>query len=170
MPQDRDEPVQSFSAQLRGQANVYKSLIICSSCSLDSAMSILCFVMHSFVVSTKTKIRLGILSEQNQEMTLEQVLQFVEAKKAGKRSQLSSLFNQAPRLHTLALPAVPISARNATTSSTLIKSPVVIVDEKGTAAQLHHRYGRSSVLHLITNALIAKTSSCLLYTSPSPRD
>ena len=47
------------------------------------------------------EILLGILSKQNQEMTLEQVLQFVEAKEAAKRSATQLTFQPGTQIiHT----------------------------------------------------------------------
>ena len=101
MRQDRDEPVRSFSARLRGQANVCKYLIKCSSFSHD--VSYVNIMLRDALIRgiNDEEIMLGILSEKNQEMTLEQVLQFVEAKEAGKRSATQLTFQPGTQItHT----------------------------------------------------------------------
>ena len=101
MRQDRDEPVRSFSARLRGQANVCKYLIKCSSCSHDVSYANIMLRDALIRGLNDEEIMLGILSEQNQEMTLEQVLQFVEAKEAGKRSATQLTFQPGTQItHT----------------------------------------------------------------------
>lgn len=73
MRQDRDETVRSFGARLRRQAGVCTFMILCLSCSatVNYTDAILC------------DIQLDLLSDTNQNMTLEEAFQFIEAKEAG---------------------------------------------------------------------------------------
>ena len=86
MQQDRDEPVCAFGARLRGHAGVCKFTIPGTGCGAEvnyaDAMlrDVLCRGLGD------PDIRLDLLSDKNQDMTLEQVFKFVEAKEAGKRS------------------------------------------------------------------------------------
>ncbi|KAK3769232.1 hypothetical protein RRG08_005179 [Elysia crispata] len=88
MRQDRDEPIRTFGARLAGQAGVCKFTI---KCSLDTCG---CEVNYTEAIVRDALIRgvadpdiqLDLLSHKKQDMSLEDVLQFVEAKEAGKRS------------------------------------------------------------------------------------
>lgn len=86
MTQDRDETVRSFGARLRGQAGVCKFLITCPSCNheVNYTDTVLRDVLTRGL--NDPEIQLDLLGDKNQDMTLEQVFQFVEAKEAGKRS------------------------------------------------------------------------------------
>ena len=86
MHQDRDETVRSFCAHLRGQAGICKFTTQCPSCdtNVNYTEHILCDVLTRGLVDSE--IQLDLLGDKNQDMTLEEVLQFVEAKESGKRS------------------------------------------------------------------------------------
>lgn len=86
MRQDHDEPIRSFGARLRGQAGVCKFLMECPNCSEDVNYTdaVLRDVLSRGLEDTE--IQLDLLGDKNQEMTLEEVFQFVEAKESGKRS------------------------------------------------------------------------------------
>ena len=86
MRQDHGEPIRAFGARLRGQASVCKFTKTCSHCgrgvdfSEDNVADVLCRGLSDI------DIRQDLLGEQNQDLTVEQTLKFVEAKEAGKRS------------------------------------------------------------------------------------
>ena len=84
--QDREETVRSFGARLRGQAGVCKFIIKCPGCDQDVNYTdaILRDVLTRGLCDPE--IQLDLLGDKNQNMTLEQVFQFVEAKESGKRS------------------------------------------------------------------------------------
>lgn len=86
MRQDRDEPVRNFSAKLRGQAGVCKFVITCPNCNheVNYTDTIVRDVLARGIADPD--IQLDLLGDKNQNMTLEEVTQFVEAKEAGKRS------------------------------------------------------------------------------------
>ena len=86
MKQDRDETIRSFGARLRGQASVCKFTIKCPTCEADVnyTENILRDVLTRGLADSE--IQLDLLGDKNQDMALEEVFQFVEAKEAGKRS------------------------------------------------------------------------------------
>ena len=86
MHQDRDETVRSFGARLRGQAAVCKFTLPCPSCAetVNYTDAILRDVLTRGIADPD--IQLDLLSDKNQDMTLEDAFQFIEAKEAGKRS------------------------------------------------------------------------------------
>lgn len=85
MRQDRGEPVRAFGARLKGQTSVCKYTQQCAGCAqmvnYTEAMlrDVLCRGLED------SEIQLDLLGHSNQDMSLEKVLKFVEAK-AGKRS------------------------------------------------------------------------------------
>ena len=86
MRQDRDETIRSFGARLRGQAGVCKFLVTCPGCNMEVSYTenILRDVLTRGLADSE--IQLDLLGERNQDMSLEEVFQFIEAKEAGKRS------------------------------------------------------------------------------------
>ena len=86
MRQDRDETIRSFGARLRGQAGVCKFLVTCPGCNIEVnyTENVLRDVLTRGLADSE--IQLDLLGERNQDMSLEEVFQFIEAKEAGKRS------------------------------------------------------------------------------------
>ena len=95
MRQDRDEPIRAYGARLRGQASVCKFTQQCAGCeaNMDYTEAIIKDVLCRGLADTE--IQMDLLGDKNQDMTLEQVLRFVEAKEAGKRSASRLLLPQA---------------------------------------------------------------------------
>jgi len=85
MHQNHDEPIRS-SALLKGQAGVCKYITPYPGCNreVDYTEQILRDVLSRGVADPD--IQLELLSHINQNMTLEEVLKFVQTKEAGKRS------------------------------------------------------------------------------------
>lgn len=85
MRQDRDEPIRSFAARIKGQANVCKYMLNCQ-CGREINYSN--EILRDVVVQglSDHDIQLDLLSDANQNMSFEEVLQFVEKKEAGRRS------------------------------------------------------------------------------------
>ena len=100
--QDRDEPIRGFAARLKGQASVCKFLKQCS-CAEPREVDYTSDMVRDCLIRglEDEDIRLEILGQQNQDMTLDQVIQIAEAKESGKRS--------AHLLHEGA-PVTPIAA------------------------------------------------------------
>lgn len=86
MRQDRDETIRSFGARLRGQAGVCKFLVTCPGCNVEVnyTENVLRDVLTRGLADSE--IQLDLLGDRNQDMSLEEVFQFIEAKEAGKRS------------------------------------------------------------------------------------
>lgn len=91
MRQDRDETIRSFGARIRGQAGVCRFSISCPGCQNDVNYTdaILRDVLTRGMADSE--IQLDLLSDVNQDMTLEEAFQFIEAKEAGKRSAMRLL-------------------------------------------------------------------------------
>ena len=95
MKQGRDEPVRAFGARLRGQASVCKFTQKCPNCD---TMVNYTEAMVKDVLSRgleDNEIQMDLLGDKNQDMSLEEVLGFIEAKEAGKRSASRLLLPQA---------------------------------------------------------------------------
>ena len=86
MRQDRDEPIRSFCARLRGQAGVCKFVIKCTNCdaNVNYTDNILCDVLTRGLADGE--IQLDLMADKKQDKTLEEVTQFVERKEGGERS------------------------------------------------------------------------------------
>ena len=86
MRQDRDEAIRNFGARLRGQAGICKFQMECPNCShqVNYTDAILRDALTRGLGDTD--IQLDLLSDKNQDMKLEEVFQFIEAKESGKRS------------------------------------------------------------------------------------
>ena len=95
MRQDRDEPIRAYGARLRGQASVSKFTQQCTGCeaNVDYTEAIIKDVLCRGLENTE--IQMDLLGDKNQDMTMEQVLRFVKAKEAGKRSASRLLLPQA---------------------------------------------------------------------------
>ncbi len=94
MRQDRNEPIRAYGARLRGQASVCKYTKQCTGCdtNVDYTEAILRDVLCRGL--DDTEIQMDLLRDENKDMTWEQVLKFVEAKEAGKRSASRLLLPQ----------------------------------------------------------------------------
>ena len=88
MRQDRDEAIRSFGARIKGQAGICKYTTTCprDDCNtdIDYTDAILRDVLARGIADQE--IQLDILGDQNQSMSLEDMLRFVEANESGKRS------------------------------------------------------------------------------------
>ena len=86
MRQSRDEPIRSFGARIQGQASVCKYVMDCPSCQqqVNYMNNILQDVLIRGIADPD--IQLDLLGSRNQDMSLEEIFKFVEAKEAGKRS------------------------------------------------------------------------------------
>ena len=86
MRQDRDEPICNYGARLKGQAGECKFSVSCSDC--NRSISYMEEMTRDVLIRglADSDIQMDLLGDKNQDMTLEEVLKFVEAKEAGKRS------------------------------------------------------------------------------------
>ena len=106
MKQDRDEPIRNFAARLRGHATQCKFLIKCTECQKE--ISYMDQLLKDSIIRGiyDQEIQLEILGNQDQEISLEKLIKFIEAKESGRRS--------AHRLHD----SVPKSSAAVTTAAT----------------------------------------------------
>lgn len=88
MRQDRDEPVRAFAARLRGQAGICNFRIECSEDTCEAIIDYSSVMVRDALIRgmEDEDIRLDILGDPNQDLSLEDVLKYVEAKESGKRS------------------------------------------------------------------------------------
>ena len=88
MHQGREEQIRSFYARIKGQADTcdYRTKCTKSECNemVDFAGEILRDVLARGIVDDE--IQLDLISDQNQTMTIEEMIKFVEARESGKRS------------------------------------------------------------------------------------
>ena len=84
MLQDRDETIRSFGARLHGQAGVFKFLVTCPAC--NTAVNYTENVSQDILTRclADSEIQLDLLGDRNEDMSLEEVFQFIEAKEASK--------------------------------------------------------------------------------------
>ena len=132
MKQDRDEPVRNFVARLKGQGGIcsYNIEHECQ-CKKKSNVSYADEMVRNILASglADNDIQRELFSDANQEMTLEQMINFIESKEAGKRSasQITSTVktcavrstykrdaNQAIRNHTQNKGGETTMAKNTT--------------------------------------------------------
>ena len=85
MCKDHDEPVRAFAARLRGQAGICNFRVTCTCTNQVNYSDIM--VRDALVHGLgDAEIRLDIMGEPKQDMSLEDVLKYIEAKESGKRS------------------------------------------------------------------------------------
>ena len=86
MKQSHNEPVRAIGAKLRGQASVCKFMQQCPNCETNVDY-IEAIIKHMLCRGLEdSEVQMDLLGNRNQDITLEQVLGFVEAKETGKRS------------------------------------------------------------------------------------
>ena len=88
MKQDRDEPVRAFGARLLGQASICKFTIKCTADGCNTEINYSEEIVRDVLTRgiADSDIQLDLLGDKQQDMTLEQVFQFIEAKESGKLS------------------------------------------------------------------------------------
>ena len=88
MHQDQDKTICSFGAHLCGQAGVCKFLVTCNCPGCNAEVNYTENILHDVLTRSlaNSKIQLDLLGDRNQDVSLEEVFQFIEAKEAGKWS------------------------------------------------------------------------------------
>lgn len=92
--QDIDEPIRSYAARIRGQAHICKLYVPCPQChflEVDFSDQIIKDVITKGIIDED--IRLTLLGEKNQDMSLEETISYIEAKECGKKSACRLLDN-----------------------------------------------------------------------------
>ncbi len=157
MKQDWDEPVRVYRARLRGQANNCKFTHQCTRC--DAAVDYTEPVLRDVLCRglEDTDIQMDLFGDSNQEMTLEQILKFVEAKGAGKRSASRLLLSQA----TMQWPAVHIESkkrRQSINHCQNTKIPAHTVGPRGTRGTLQQGSGEPNAQPTAPSAITRQRS------------
>ena len=96
MRQDSEEPVRSFVARIKGQAHICKLIIPCPNCQfneVDYSDEIIKDVVTRGIYDND--IRLDLLSDKNQNMSLADTIMYIEAKESGKKSATHLLHNSS---------------------------------------------------------------------------
>ena len=92
MKQDRDEPVRSFVARLKGQAGTckYAKQHKCTSCEHESEINYSEHTVRDVLARglADNDIQIDLLGDPNQDMPLDQMVKLIEAKETGKESAL----------------------------------------------------------------------------------
>ena len=86
MVQDREEPVRAFAARLQGQAEVCRFVKKCTGCDVVSNQGEerqLCIGLAD------NEIKEDLLKDPNQDMSVEEMIRFIEVRASGKRSAAS---------------------------------------------------------------------------------
>ena len=129
MRQDRDEPVRAFAARLKGQAGVCNFRIQCTSTTCSTNIDYSNVMIRDALIRgiEDEEIRLSLLGESRQDMTLEDALRYIEAKESGKRSASQLMGSGIPtmtaatsayrRFEKSRLQGPPVEARGASSSS-----------------------------------------------------
>ena len=96
MIQNTDEPIRTFAARLRRQAAVCHFTIQCPNSACGRDISYQDEVIRDIIARgiSDSDIQLELLGHQNQHMSLEETISFIEAKEAGKRSAQRLLQSQ----------------------------------------------------------------------------
>ncbi len=89
MVQDRGEPIRSFAARLRGQAEVCRFIKQCTNCNLPSNQGEERVADQLCIGLADAEIQEDLLKHPNQSMTVEETIRFVEVRAAGKRSAVT---------------------------------------------------------------------------------
>ena len=113
MRQDRDEPVRAFAARLRGQAGVCNYRVKCPSEVCNASVDYSGIMVRDALIRglNDEEIRLDILGESRQDMSLEDALSYAEAKESGKRSASRLLIEDSPVVTTAAVSSYRRSER-----------------------------------------------------------
>ncbi|GFN97949.1 hypothetical protein PoB_002445500 [Plakobranchus ocellatus] len=145
MRQDRDEPIRAFAARLRGQAGVCKFSIKCPCGTYVDYSDVM---VRDVLIKglSDEEIRLDILGESKQDMTLEEALRNVEAKESGKRS--------ATRL------AEGVSSGVAAASSYKRQDRLRLEQDRTTTCSYCGRHGHSSSRQELTKKCLAYGKTC----------
>ena len=87
LKQNVDEPITSYAARIKGQANVCGFFEVCPKCKFTEVN-----FSHQIIRDVITKgiadedIRLSLLGEKNQNLSLEETIAYIQAKENGKQS------------------------------------------------------------------------------------
>ena len=89
MVQDRGDPIRSFAARLRGQAEVCMFTMKCAGCDVVNNQGEQRVADQLCVGLADPDIQEDLLKDPNQHMIVEEMIRFVEVRAAGKRSAVT---------------------------------------------------------------------------------
>ena len=89
MVQDRGEPIRSFAARLRGQAEVCMFTLKCPGCARINNQGEQRVADQLCIGLADPEIQEDLLKDPNQAMSVEETIRFVEVRAAGKRSAVT---------------------------------------------------------------------------------
>ena len=87
LKQDNGESIRSFSSRLRGQANICKLIVTCPKCNfaeVDFSDQLIRDTISRGIYDED--IRIHLLSDKNQDMSLEETIAYIAAREEGKKS------------------------------------------------------------------------------------
>ena len=98
-----EEPIGSFYARFKGQADTCKYEMKCTNAECDQINDFTEEIMRNVIARgiADQEIQLDLLGEKNQDMTLKDMIEYIEAKEAGKRSASRLLDPQSTDACTL---------------------------------------------------------------------
>ena len=88
MRQGREEQIRSFYPRIKGQADTCDYRIKCTKAGCDEMVDFAGEILRDALARgiVDDEIQLDLISDQNQKMKIEELIKFVEAREAGKRS------------------------------------------------------------------------------------
>ena len=88
MRQGHEEPIRSFYARIKGQADTCKYEMECVNAACDQINDFTEEIIRNVIARglADQEIQLDLLGEKNQEMTLKDMIEYIEANESGKRS------------------------------------------------------------------------------------
>ena len=88
MRQGHEEPIRSFHARIKGQADTCKYEMKCTKAGCEQVNDFTEKILRDVVARgiADQEIQLDLLGEKNQDMSLKDVIEYIEAKESGKRS------------------------------------------------------------------------------------
>ncbi|KAJ8337924.1 hypothetical protein SKAU_G00368900 [Synaphobranchus kaupii] len=88
MRQGYEEPIRSFHARIKGQADTCKYEMKCTKTGCDQVNNFTEEILRNVIARgiADSEIQLDLLGEKNQDMPLKEMIEYIEAKESGKRS------------------------------------------------------------------------------------
>ncbi|KAJ8342205.1 hypothetical protein SKAU_G00321330 [Synaphobranchus kaupii] len=88
MRQGYEEPIRSFHARIKGQADTCKYEMKCTKTGCDQVNDFTEEILRNVIARgiADSEIQLDLLGEKNQDMPLKDMIEYIEAKESGKRS------------------------------------------------------------------------------------
>ncbi|KAJ8349425.1 hypothetical protein SKAU_G00245550 [Synaphobranchus kaupii] len=88
MRQGYEEPIRSFHARIKGQADTCKYEMKCTKTGCDQVNDFTEEILRNVIARgiADSEIQLDLLGEKNQDMPLKDMIEYIEAKDSGKRS------------------------------------------------------------------------------------